>query len=101
MAGRYREPAGQTRGGNHRIRVVDVDQLVDPRHDENHGDEQAAEKDGDHGHGLSSSGAPRPLVQTGRAGGGSGFGPPISRTEEHTSALQSLMRTSYVTFSMT
>src|SRR3546814_5529799 len=58
--------------------VVDVDQLVDPRHDENHGDEQAPDKNGDHGHGVSSSGVPRPLVQTGRAGGGSGSGLPIS-----------------------
>src|SRR3546814_9386984 len=112
------ETAGKARRRNHRIRIVDVDQLVDPRYDENHGDEQAAEKNGDHGHGISSSGAPRPLVQTGRAGGGSGSGQPSSarsevwncadqslgsvtpfcplyRSEEHTSELQSLMRISY------
>src|SRR3546814_16933755 len=49
--GRYGKAGGQARGGDHRIGVGDMDQLVDPRHQKDDGDEQAADEDGDHGHG--------------------------------------------------
>src|SRR5690606_4612915 len=71
---RNREPAGQAGGGYHRIGIVDVDQLVDPRYDEDHGDEQAADEDGDHGHETSSTACPSAYAKRTHMGAlGSGY----------------------------
>src|SRR3546814_5554317 len=94
-----------------------MDQLVDPRHQKDDGDEQAADEDGDHGHGgillrscpvrLSSQdaqGARRFRPSAPRQG--EAFDRAVAacdraqdqRSEEHTSELQSLMRISYAVF---